>query len=148
MRIATLLVKTPMVLEPLYRRAISILICLVSGGAFAESFLVLEKKAREVITYHCSSCHTLGESKVMTKPMKVFNLSDGSEWFNKMTATQLEHSKKRLIDRGSHTALELEEDFRGTENKPRKPTQSEIEIYTKFVKLAVQKKLTGLIFTE
>lgn len=105
----------------------------------AQEFAELELRARQIVTYHCGSCHTPGLKTSNPSALKVYNLSDGGSWWKKLTQTRLKKSRTMLSSRTSATKAELEENFFGWKFKARAPTPDELRSYSDFVEAALLK---------
>lgn len=108
----------------------------------ANEFAELELRARQIVTYHCGACHTPGLKTSNPRALKVYDLSEGENWWKKLTNTRLMKSRTMLSNRTSATKAELEENFFGWRFKARPPTPDELRSYSAFVDAA---QLGGLI---
>ncbi len=105
----------------------------------AQEFAALELRARQIVTYHCGSCHTPDLKTSNPQALKVYNLNDGESWWKKLSRARLMKSRTMLSSRTSATKAELEENFFGWRFKARPPTPDELRSYSDFVEAALGK---------
>ncbi|MCB0357868.1 MAG: hypothetical protein KDD40_12715 [Bdellovibrionales bacterium] len=105
----------------------------------------LSQNAEKIIRFHCGSCHTPNLKTANPKALKVFNFAD-KPWYQKMTIKQLQRSAKMLQDKQNLTEAELQENFFGRKEVPRRPSHFEVSIYQKFVQEVQEKKLNPFRF--
>jgi hypothetical protein len=98
-----------------------------------DEFVRLEHRALQIITYHCGVCHTPGLKTSNPRALKVYDLSEGENWWKKLTRSRLMKSRTMLSNRTSATKAELEENFFGSKFKARSPTPEELHLYSQFI---------------
>lgn len=99
-------------------------------------FQELERAAFKTVSIHCGACHIPSKSTGNPRALKIFNLNAGLSWYKSMSTGQLFKSEKMLMARRIATAAELEENFGGTKERPRAPSDEEVANYSAFVQQA------------
>lgn len=103
----------------------------------------LSINAEKIIRFHCGHCHTPNLKTSNPKALKVFSFGD-QPWYNRMDSRQLNKSAIMLKERQDLTDAELEENFLGRIETPRRPSNLEVNIYQKFVQKVERKKFNPL----
>tara|TARA_Y100000590_G_scaffold469954_1_gene660928 strand:+ start:3357 stop:3755 length:399 start_codon:yes stop_codon:yes gene_type:complete len=97
-----------------------------------DSFTVIRKRAHDVLTKHCGSCHLPGLLTTNQNALKIFNLGTDS-WFLNVDEKRMQAMLGRLKSRESMSQIELLHLSPKGGPSPVAPTSEEIQDFSYFV---------------